>query len=198
MGASGSKTHRWDSLPSSRALAGCVALALLMAFGILPETGAVEVSKEYQVKALLVYHFTQFVQWPPEAVPSGAPLRIGVLGDDPFGAVMDLIAREEGRGDHAIVVERYQEPEEARDCHILFVSSSEKARLSRVLAELKGHPVLTVGDCDGFTDAGGMVQLFTNAEGKIRLRVNLPAVRLHGLNMSSRLLRVAEVVPPGS
>lgn len=188
-------THRWDLPASRRGLGGFLAVSLFL--GVFPDAWSAEIAREYHVKALLVYHFTHFVQWPQEALPSGAPLTIGVLGDDPFGPVMDVIAREEG-GENPIVVKRYDTPEAARDCHILFISSSEKPRLNRVLTELKGRPILTVADCDGFTDAGGMVQFFTNPEGKIRLRVNLPAVRRHGLKMSSRLLRVAEVVPPGS
>ncbi len=41
---------------------------------------------EYQVKAVFLFNFGQFVEWPKDAFDTPqAPFVIGILGDDPFG-----------------------------------------------------------------------------------------------------------------
>ena len=53
-------------------------------------------ASEYQIKAVFLFNFAQFVDWPPGAFPdSTAPLVIGVLGDDPFGPYLDETVRGE-------------------------------------------------------------------------------------------------------
>src|SRR6185295_43487 len=43
---------------------------------------------EREVKAVFLFNFVQFVDWPMEAFAGPqAPVVIGVLGDDPFGRV---------------------------------------------------------------------------------------------------------------
>src|SRR5882762_3409674 len=53
-------------------------------------------SRENQVKAVFLFNFAQFVEWPPEAFPEAqTPLVIGVLGEDPFGGFLDETVRDE-------------------------------------------------------------------------------------------------------
>jgi len=51
--------------------------------GDLPDS-----SDEYRVKALFLFNFAKFVEW-PNALP-GDGISIGILGDDPFG---DMLAQ---------------------------------------------------------------------------------------------------------
>src|SRR5688500_18247464 len=79
--------------------------------------------KEYQLKAVFLFNFAQFVDWPPAAFPdSGAPLAICVLGKDPFGTFLDETVRGERINSRPLVVQRLRFVEEADTCHILFVS----------------------------------------------------------------------------
>lgn len=161
-----------------------------------PASAALDLPREYDLKAALLYNFTQFVQWPPQAFASDtAPLVIGVIGRDPFGASLDRIVQGEHAGSHPIVVRRCSNDDEASRCHILFVSASERAEASRLLARISGKPVLTVADFEGFLRDGGMVVLQKNADHRIRLRVNYPAAKTARLTMSAKLLRVAELFP---
>jgi hypothetical protein len=176
----------------------CLVVAVSVAAGTScwPEKVAAQAmpTPEYQVKAAFLYQFTQFVEWPASAFPSGqAPLVIGVLGDDPFGAYLDEIVSGEVANGHPIVVQRYRQAEEVAPCHILFVSRSEEHRLEEIFSHVGGRPLLTVGDADDFARAGGMIQFVTD-EGRIRLRVNADAARLANLTISSRLLSLAEIV----
>jgi hypothetical protein len=151
-------------------------------------------SAEYRVKAVFLFNFAQFVEWPARTFRDArSPLVIGVLGDDPFGAFLDEAVAGEKIGDRPLLVRRYRRVEEIADCHILFISRSESGQLEKIIASLKGRSVLTVGDTDTFIRKGGLVR-FVTENNKIRLRINVEAARASDLTISSKLLRPATIV----
>lgn len=149
---------------------------------------------EYQVKAVFLFNFVQFVEWPADALgEKGAPLVIGVLGDDPFGQNLVETIRGERFAGRELKVRRFRRVEEVTGCQLLFVSQSERDRLDLILATLRGRPMLLVSDIDGFAARGGMIGM-TMEQGRVRLQVNPRAARSAHLVLSSKLLRVAELV----
>jgi len=151
------------------------------------------VANEYQLKAVFLFNFTKYVEWPATAFADPqAPFVIGVVGDDPFGAALDDTVRGEKVNGRALVVRRYGPKDEIKDCQILFIAATEAARLEQITAGLKGRNVLTVGDTDQFTDHGGMIWLVME-NNKIRLKINLDAAKAAKLTINSNLLRAAEV-----
>jgi hypothetical protein len=155
------------------------------------------VALEYQLKAVFLFNFAQFVDWPPRAFANrGSSLVIGVLGDDPFGPYLTETVRDETVHHRPLVVEHYRRVEEVKDCHVLFISRSETAQWGRIFAGLKGRNILTVSDADGFAEHGGMIR-FVTENNKIRFRINLAAVKAADLTISSQLLRPAEIVRTG-
>jgi hypothetical protein len=152
---------------------------------------------EYQLKAVFLFNFTQFVEWPAEAFPeSQTPLVIGILGEDPFGTYLDEAVAGEKANNRQLVVERYRRPQDIKLCHILFISRSEADRLEQILAGVSGRRILTVGDVDGFAGRGGMIR-FVTERNKIRLKINLEAAKAAKLTISSKLLRPADIVTTG-
>jgi hypothetical protein len=152
---------------------------------------------EYQVKAVFLFNFAQFVAWPAGAFPdSAAPLVIGVLGEDPFGSYLDEAVRGELVQAHPLTVRRYRRVDEITDCHILFINRHEVDDLEDILGALKGRGVLTVSDAEGFAERGGMIRFVTDRN-RIRLRINLEAARAADLTLSSKLLRPATIVTTG-
>jgi len=162
---------------------------------VAPPPASPTTASEYQLKAVFLFNFTKYVEWPAATfTDSQAPFVIGVLGDDPFGPALDETVRGEKVNGRALVVRRYTAKEEIKDkdCQILFISQSEASRLEQIVAALKGRGVLTVGDFDKFTDRGGMIWLVTE-NNKIRLKINLEAAKAANLTISSNLLRAADV-----
>jgi len=171
-------------------------LALLLIGGGL--LGAAAPVSEYQLKAVFLFNFAQFVEWPPAALPGdSAPFVIGVLGKDPFGADLDDIVRGETVNRHPLSVVRYQDVAEVRDCQILFIAASELPQLEGILAALRGRSILTVTDADSPAVRGVMIAL-VRQEKRIRLRIDLQATKASNLTISSKLLRPAEIVGSGS
>lgn len=174
-------------------------LLFLMLFGInfKCSVAQAQTSREYQLKAVFLFNFAQFTQWPSNAFTnSDSPIIIGVLGIDPFGETLDEVVRGETANGHKLVVERYRRLEEIQTCHILFISQSETRRIDRVLEALKGKPTLTVSDME--PAAGRMLAIrFVQENSKLRIRVNTDAVSEAHLTLSSKLLRASEIVASG-
>lgn len=161
---------------------------------MVPRPVRAEISREWELKAAFLYKFTQFVDWPGEVFPAtDSRFVIGVLGADPFGTVLDEAVRNETVRGRKLTVERYRRVEDVKACHILFISASEAPRLNRILATLKEQPILTVADFEGFTPKGGMIRFLTESN-KTRLRINAGAAKDAKLTISSKLLRMAEIV----
>jgi hypothetical protein len=154
-----------------------------------------QIAPEYQVKAVFLFNFAQFVEWPATSFQETNTLIIGILGEDPFGAYLDETVRGEEVNGHPLVVHRYRLVEEVKACHILFINATEIHQLKQVFASLKSRSILTVSDADNFTKQGGMIRFFTENK-KTRIRINLNATKDADLTISSKLLRLAEIVGP--
>jgi hypothetical protein len=183
-----------DGWPGVRGLVSILCLCLTHGSGLAAQSGP---TPEYRLKAVFLFNFAQFVEWPASAFPEpGTPLVIGVLGEDPFGAYLDETVRGERVDDRALTVRRYRRGEEIGACHILFISRSEQGHLDQLLDSLRGRSVLTVSDAERFASRGGMIR-FVTEQNRIRLRVNLEAARAANLTISSKLLRPAQIVATG-
>jgi hypothetical protein len=146
---------------------------------------------EYQIKAAFLYNFAKFVKWPPEtfAEPE-APIVIGVLGDNVFGNYLELTIHDKTFNNHPFQFKEFHSVNEATNCHILFISTSEQDRLPQILTVLQGTRVLTVGEMDHFIAAGGMIN-FVIEDKRIHFQINNAAAIKAGLTISSKLLSLA-------
>ena len=150
--------------------------------------------KEYQIKAVFLFNFASFVQWPPTAFPeTSTPFVIGILRGDPFGTFLDETVRNETLKGHPLMVKRFRKVEEIGSCQILFINTTNKNELADAFQKAREQAILTVGDAPGFTEQGGMIQ-FVTQDNKTRIRINLGAVKEADLTISSKLLGLAEIV----
>jgi hypothetical protein len=153
--------------------------------------GTANISREYLIKSAILFNFAKFAAWPEAAFSSpGAPLRICVLGDDPFGAALDTLNGKYVR-DRPLTTKRIADVQEAAPCHILFVSASEKVRLSQILDHVAQLPILTVADINRFASAGGIIAM-KEVHNRSRIEVNMGAADQAGVKLSSKLLRLAD------
>lgn len=184
-----SRRWAWSRLVNycCRLCAGLVCLAGLTASSASSPT-------EYQVKAVFVFNFVKFTDWPVTAFTNAtAPVIIGVVGEDPFGRQLDNLVKDETVCGRPLVVKRFRDGEEVAGCHVLFISRSARESLPALLANLKHKPVLTVGDCDRLCEQGGMINLVLSANGTVQPEINPAAARLAGVQISSRLLNLPTV-----
>jgi len=168
-----------------------VVLAFFVTTGLLAQQPK---PNEYQVKATYLYNFGRFVKW-PGTVPAGKgdSFSVCVLGQDPFGSILDSTLAGEAVDGKPVVLRRISKPQDAGKCRILFISSTEERHLKEILTALDECGVLTVSDMPGFTRRGGMIQFVLEGD-RVRFEINLASAESARLVLSSELLKVAASV----
>jgi hypothetical protein len=156
-----------------------------------------EAPTEYGVKAAFLYNFAKFIQWPSAPRADEGPFVITILGRDPFGTALEDTLRGKKIDNQRILLRRVSRAEEVGSSRILFISDSERDRLPRILDLIGTNAVLTVGEMSRFAERGGVIR-FKVDQDRIRLEINLAAARRSGLRISSQLLKVAQIVDPGT
>lgn len=174
-----------------RHLAAGAALLMLAAAPALAQT-----APEYAVKAAYLHKFGPFVEWPPGTFDSAAaPVTICVVGQDPFGQVLDRAVEGQRVGARSVVAKRLARIEGDSGCHIAYITGGRGQSVSEALAALKGRPVLTVTD-SRTSSARGMVH-FAIQSNRVRFHIDSAAAAAHRVTISSKLLSLALSVRRG-
>lgn len=173
-----------------------LAAALALILSLLPAVPAATVEPprptEYEVKAAFLYNFGKFVKWPGDNA-LGPTFVIAVLGQDPFGDVLDRTFDGKTIQGRKAEVRRIRTLAGPSDIQILFVGSSEGPHLAQVLKAVEGSSVLTVADMEGFAERGGMIAFRLRGD-VVNFDINLDQVERARLKMSSQLIRLARNV----
>jgi len=171
--------------------------AVLMFLCVFSMTQGVSESaptEEYEVKALYLYNFAKFVQWPDGSFKTPEdPIHLCVIGSDPFGQALDLVKDKTVRG-RAFEINYLKEWENVPpECHILYVGFVARGHFNRIMNQAREGSMLTVSDLEEFVYKGGIIRLFTSKQ-RVRFRINLSAAQKADIQISSSLLKLAEVV----
>jgi len=111
----------------------CLYISLLACSAILL-SAQTPPTREYQIKAGFLFNFTQFIEWPASAfLKAETPIVIGVLGENPFSSYLDEIVSGEVVNGHPLVVQHYNNVEEIKTCHILFINVADTDKLERIV-----------------------------------------------------------------
>ena len=150
--------------------------------------------EEYQLKAVFLYNFAKFVEWPEGSFRSlSEPITVCILGQNPFGPALVKTLEGKAIDGRPFRVREIPASEPGNPCHILFVSASERKRFRSLLPDRKGSGTLTVGESPGFAAEGGVVN-FRIEGNTLRIEVNTEAARLEHLRISAKLLNLVEIV----
>jgi hypothetical protein len=146
-----------------------------------------------RVKAAFLRNFTHYVIWPADVFADDrSSWRICILGNDPFGDILDktLTGRvEQGR---AFEILRAETLVELPRCQIVFIAYKDAAKRRAALAELKKSPILTVSDAPDFLREGGIVQF--QVGDRVEMRINLDQSRYASLTIQTKMLEVSQDV----
>jgi YfiR/HmsC-like len=155
---------------------------------------------ELAVKATYLHKIAAFITWPPPSDPSqagasqsGGAFNICIIGNDPFGSLLDQAIEGQTVGGRPIFVTRWRALPDAFDCQIAYVTDAGSQSAAVVLAQLRGKPVLTVTDSARSPATRGIVN-FVIADNRVRFEIDNGAATLDRLVISSKLLSLAVIV----
>lgn len=160
----------------------------------LPVHGAdAAAPSEYAVKTAFIFNFAKFTEWPaPASVATRGQIVLCAFAGEPYKAALAAIDGKSLQG-RTMQVRFRVGREEIKSCDMMFVTGSEERRITELLRMVKGSPVLTVGDVDGFAEAGGMIGLIY-ADNRVQFEINNEAAQRANLKIGSQLLRLARLV----
>ena len=183
-----------QSRARSRLLRVGLAGWVLAALAISVRSAPVSPGREYQIKAAALYNVISFTDWPDTAFPTpNSPLVVAVLGEGPIAALLDQFVENETWHGRRIEIRRINSSAEARGCHVLYIARSAHGTWRTLAGQFATQPILTISDEGNFAQQGGIVQLAIDRN-RLLLIVNLPAARAAGISISSKVLRLAQVL----
>jgi hypothetical protein len=146
----------------------------------------------YAVKATYLCKLPAFVTW-PAGTQTGDSFALCVVGDDPFGGLLDQAADGQAVQQRPVAVRRYQTVGKNPGCQLIFVAGSSSQSVAAVLAAVHGTPVLTVTEGERDPASIGIIN-FVLADGHMRFEIDQGSAAQNGLVISSKLLRLATAV----
>ena len=166
----------------------CVATAILLASA--PAAAQRPDTSETAVKAAFLYNFTKFVEWPDAAFAQpSTPFVVCAFADEAFRKELNGILANEQVRDRPITIAPAS-LEDPRGCHLAYFANAEVERQVKMLEAVKRSPVLTVGEGRRFLEHGGLIAFMVEND-RVRFAISRRAAVAAGLNISSKLLRVA-------
>jgi hypothetical protein len=145
----------------------------------------------------LLYNVLKFIEWqPPLSERKIKNIKLCLLGGDSFNGVLDQL---HGRSAQQVpvIISTVTELVKPEECNVIFIPRSREGKLAEILAGLRGHPVLTVSNINGFSKRGGMVEFSVGTDSRIHFYLNQKTVTDSGLKIQAPLLRLAkaEIAP---
>ena len=153
--------------------------------------------KEYFVKAVLLQKISRYITWPEKSGMSDTSKSfvIGVIGKNPFGSILED-SYSSGKWKikkKKVKIKYFASPGEIKECHLLFISKSEKKNLSNILSFIKNKPVLVVGDTKGFAQKGVHINFYQSGK-KLRFEINPIAAQEALLSIDPSLLPSGKII----
>ncbi|MFT7462780.1 MAG: hypothetical protein ACI9EF_001122, partial [Pseudohongiellaceae bacterium] len=144
--------------------------------------------------AAFLYNFALFTEWPEGTFSDDdSAIVFVVLGEDPFGSILDKTIAGKTIHGRPLIVRRHREISEVTDCHILYVSQSEQKRLKDIFSKITGKHMFSVSEIEGFSSGGGTAR-FLIKNSRVSLEINTDTAAREQLSISSKLLKLATLV----
>lgn len=170
---------------------------LVCALNFVPTSQAAtntDYSGIYEMQALFLYNFANFVEWPDSAFPTdGSPVKLCLFGGVPLDTFVRVFDGTKIRGRELAIIQTHQLEDIKSGCQILFVGHDKQEFLNTFFKDIKHIFVLSVSSIDSFAEKGGVVNI-TRTSDQMQIVVNLESAVKNGLYISSDLLSIARVL----
>ena len=148
-----------------------------------------------EFKAAFLSKIPPYIQWPPTAFSETEnQIVVGILGGDPVASLLEQLLRGKQIEGRNLVVKVFERPEAiTKNCHILFVPASQQDKWQEwCSAKVQPAGLLSVGESEDFISKMGGVFNLSVTERK--LEISLKNARKAGLEINSKLLKIAKVI----
>lgn len=172
-------------------------LSLLLCFCLLAHNIRAAVTgykpeDDARFKAAFIYNFAKFTNWPEASFKKNEPLVLCTTSKKGSGFNLNRLSGKTIKG-RPLFIQPLESNHTIDKCHMLYIEKSLKNKYKNLLKLTYKKPILTVSDIPAFANKGGIIQ-FYRKKGQTHLIINLDIARESNLEISSRLLILAEVI----
>jgi uncharacterized protein DUF4154 len=162
-------------------------LVMFLSFALL----SFKSEQDYKFQRTFIYNFTKYIQWPPSQQTGN--FIIGVLGDSPITAELELLANSRSAGAQKFEIKKLNSISEISHLHMLFVPKSKNGQIKSILKKVNGKSTLVITEGKGMAVKGGGIN-FIYVNGKPRFEINKKATDKSNLKVSSELMKLAIMI----
>jgi len=169
---------------------------LIIEFSLFFESNALAEDKcvEHQVKAVLLYKFTSFIDWPESVIEDlWQPFVIGFLGQSPIVSIFIQKFSGQNIKGKKLIIQSFESVDQVNACHMIFVHHQYSHEIPSLMKKVKNLSTLIISESDRLIQQGGMIN-FVIENNTICFEINPSAAKDAGLTISSKLLRLAKIV----
>lgn len=141
-----------------------------------------------KAQSMFIYNFSRLIEW-PSAYKTG-DFVIGVLGTTEVSNELDSYTVGKKVGVQNIKVERYKDPAEITNCHILFVSYGKSNKMSEVNSRVGSNSTLVIAEKRGAIDEGAAIN-FLIIENALKFELKPSNASKCGLKLNPKLNEMA-------
>ncbi len=152
--------------------------------------------QEYLLKAGFLEKFARFTDWPDQSLPENDkdPFIISIIGNSPFQGSLEKIYQHALIKGRPVKIQYIDTLDQIPGSHILFICKSEQYRLGSILKFANKHPILLIGDTQGFAEKGVHINLYITPNGTLHFEINPSTSRKAGLKIQIVLLEIAKII----
>ena len=148
-------------------------------------------SQDAKFKALFMYNFTKYLEWPVEK--QRGDFIIGIYGASPITPELRIIADKKKVGAQTIVIKEFDSPAGLSNCHILFVPENRSAKIDEIMASCNGKGTVLITDKPGMAKTVAGLN-YIKVDGRQSFEINKANLEKQGVKVNSVLLSLGIVV----
>jgi hypothetical protein len=143
-------------------------------------------SQEEKFKALFIYNFTKYIEWPAN---TGNEFNIAVIGNTLLVNELTTIASKKTVGSNSIKVISVKSSAEIKDCQIIFISKNSMDELPKLIEQGKNNGTLIITEVPKSCSQGAGVNFVLN-NGSIKFEISRTNIESSKLKVSQGLLKL--------
>lgn|GEM_PF-114805 len=165
-------------------------LAIVYSFGP-PEQGP-KVDTNAKIKAVFIYNFTRYIEWPSDY--QAGEFTIGILGEnDALQQELTKMSKVKKVSNQSFSIRTYGSLTEVSNPHILYIPGENTSELNNVVTKLNGKSTLIVTEKPGMARQGSAINFVVDGN-RQKFELNKSNVERHNLKVASALEKLAVLV----
>ncbi len=148
-------------------------------------------SQDAKFKALFMYNFTKYIEWPVEK--QRGDFIIGIYGTSPITQELRIIADKKKVGTQTIVIKEFDTPAGLSSCNILYIPENRSAKIDEVAGSCSGRGTVLITDKPGLAKTVSGLN-YIKIDGRQSFEINKANLEKQGVKVNSVLLSLGIIV----